>query len=111
MLVFKVASIIQASDGDPEKHKARIKTGMLDTTIVVIKMGDIDRAVELAKDLVEKEGVQAISLCPGFTHEMVAKVKQVVGGRVAINVARGDVPSVLMTAEILGKEGWFPQQH
>lgn len=106
-MVFKAASIVQAPDGDPEKHKARINTGMLDTTIVVIKLGDIDQAVKVAKNLVEKEGVQAISLCPGFTYEMVAKVKQAVGDQVAVNVTRGDVPSVFLTAQILGQEGWF----
>ena len=110
-MVFKTASIVQAPDGDPEKHKARIKTGMLDITIVVIRMLDIDQAVKIAKDLVEKEGVQAINLCPGFNHEMVAKVQETVGGRAAINVARGDIQSVFMIGQILAEEGWFPQQH
>lgn len=107
-MVFKSLGIFQAPDGDPEKHKAKIKTGMLDMTIVIVKRDDIDRAVKIAKDLVEKEGAQSIILCPGFTHEMVARVSQAVSGRAAINVARGDTPSVLMTVENRRKEGWPP---
>jgi hypothetical protein len=57
--------------------------------------------------MVEKEGVQSIILCPGFTHEAITLVRKAVGEGVAINVARGDVPGTMMTAQILTKEGWL----
>jgi hypothetical protein len=58
---------------------------------------------------VKNKGVQSIYLCAGFTHQAVAMVTSAVGGRAAVQVARGDVPSTLMVGEILGKEGWFDE--
>ena len=68
---------------------------------------NIEQAVNVCRDLVQKEGVQAISLCPGFTHEAVARISNAVGEGISISVARGDVPSVMITGGILGNEGWF----
>jgi hypothetical protein len=34
-----------------------------------------------------------------------------VAERVAVNVARGDIPSTMMAGEILTKEGWFSEGH
>jgi len=65
----------------------------------------------VCQDLVQKQGVQSFILCPGFTHQAIAKIANAVGGRAAITVARGDVPSTMLTGEILTKEGWFPEGH
>jgi len=92
-MALETASVIMAPDGDPEKHRASIKTEKLDVTVVVVQLMNFDQAASVCKDLVEKEGVQAISLCPGFTASGVAKVAEAVGEGVPINVARGDVPS------------------
>ena len=105
--MFKSAFIVMAPDGDPDKHRATIKTSKLEFTTVVIEMTNFDQAVEVAKDLVQKQGVKSIYLCAGFTHQAVARVTSAVGGRAAVQVARGDVPSTNMVGEILTKEGWF----
>jgi hypothetical protein len=70
-------------------------------------MGGFDVAARLCQEMVEKEGVQSITLCPGFTHEAVALVRKAVGEGIPINVTRADVPSTMITAQILTKEGWL----
>ena len=62
-MVFKTLSLLQAPDGDPEKHKVTLKTSTTETTVIIVRLGDIDKAVAIAKDMVEKEGIQSISLC------------------------------------------------
>jgi hypothetical protein len=105
--MFKSAFIIMAPDGDPKKHRATIKTEKAELTAVFIEMTNFDQAVDVAKELVQKQGVQSIHLCPGFTHQAVARVAAAVAGRAAVQVSRGDIPSTTMVGEILGKEGWF----
>lgn len=105
--MFKSAFIIMAPDGDPAKHKATVTTEKAQTTVTFIEMANFDQAVEVAKDFVQNKGVQSIYLCPGFTHQAVARIATAVGGRAAVNVARGDGPSSAMVVDILTKEGWF----
>jgi hypothetical protein len=106
-MAFKVAFIVMAPDGDPNKHRTTIKTSKLELTTVVTELRNYDQAVKVCKDLVQKEGVQEFILCPGFRHQAVAKIANAVGESVAINVARGDHPSDRIIDEILKKEGWF----
>jgi len=107
--MFKSAFIVMAPDGDPAKHRATVKTDKAELTAIIIEIMDFDSAVEVAKDLVQNKGVQSIYLCPGFTHQAVARISAAVGGRAAVQVARGDFPSTMMVGEILGKEGWFDE--
>jgi hypothetical protein len=109
--MFKAASIIMAKGADPAKHRATVKCEGFEYTMVGSPLFDFDQAARIAKELVEQQGIQSIILCPGFTHEGVAIVRQAVGEGVAINTARGDVPSTMMTAQILTKEGWLPAGH
>ncbi len=109
--MFKAASVIMAPNADPMKHRASVKGDQFDYTMVVVPLANFDQAAQVCKDLVEKEGIQSISLCPGFSHEGVAKVRSALGEGFPINVSRGDVPSTMMTAQILVKEGWLPAGH
>jgi len=108
--MFKSAFIVMAPDGDPAKHRATIKTDKAELTAVIIEMMNFDQAVEVAKDLVQNQGVQSLYLCAGFTHQAVARVATAVGGRAAVQASRGDVPSTMLVADILGKEGWFDEE-
>ena len=107
--MFKSSFIVMAADGDPAKHRATIKTDKLEFTTVLIELMNFDQAVDVAKDLVQNQGVQSIYLCAGFTHQAVARIAAAVGGRAAVQVARGDPPSTMMVEEILAKEGWFDE--
>ncbi|MGA7677171.1 MAG: DUF6506 family protein [Dehalococcoidia bacterium] len=109
--MFKAATIIMAPNADPLQHRALIKSDRFEYTTVVTPLFDFDQAARVCKELVEKEGVQWISLCPGFSHEGVAKVRSAIGEGVAITVSRGDIPSTMMTDQILTKEGWLPPGH
>ena len=105
-MAFKAGMVIMAPEADPKLHAASIKTPKLELIIVAVESGNLDQAVEVCQNLVQNAGVQSLSLCPGFSHEAVARVASAVGPGVAINVARGDVPSVLLTRQILKQEGW-----
>ncbi len=109
-MIVKSAFVIMAPDGDPKRHRASVKTSKTEITMVVIEEMNFDQAVEVCKDLVQKEGVQVLFLCPGFTHQAVARIASAVGDKVAITVARGDVPSTTLTGEILAKAGFFSEE-
>jgi hypothetical protein len=109
--MFKAANIIMAKGADPAKHRATVKGDGFEYTMVAVPLFEFDQAARVAKELAEKEGIQAMLLCPGFTHEAVALIRQAVGEGVAINTSRGDVPSTMITAQILTQEGWLPAGH
>jgi hypothetical protein len=106
-MAYKAAFVVMAPDGDPNKHRATIKTSKLELNVAVIELMNLEQGVKVCQDLVQKQGVQSIILCPGFSHEAVAKIAEAVGEKVAMIVARGDVPSTMITEGILTKEGWF----
>ena len=110
-MAFKVGCIIMSPDADPKVHRTSLKTAKLELSVVLTKNGDIDQAVDVSKAMVESDGIQEFILCPGFTHEMVARIKKAVGDKASVSVARADAPSVGMVREILVKEGWLPGGH
>jgi len=63
-----------------------------------------DEAIKVAKSVYKKEKIDAIMLCPGFTHSDVAEIFQALEGKVSVNVARGDGPSGKISQEVLQKE-------
>ncbi len=107
-MIVKSAFVIMAPDGDPNRHRASVKTSKTEVTTVIIEENNFNQAVKVCQDLVQKEGVQVIFLCPGFTHQAVAQIAEAVGEKVAVHVARGDVPSSDLTGEILTEAGFFP---
>ena len=56
----------------------------------------------------EREKVQELGLCPGWSYEDIARFKQVIGGGVAVFVLRGNVLNTIRVAQVLKEEGWFP---
>jgi hypothetical protein len=106
-MAFKAAVVVMAPDVDPEKHRTTVKTDRLESTMVLVPLMDFERAAQVCRDLVKKEGIQSLILCPGFTSSGVSMVANAVGEGVPVNVARGDVPSVIATSGILAQEGWF----
>ena len=52
----------------------------------------------------EKEKIDAVLLCPGFTHNDVAEIWQALEGKVSVNVARGDGPSNKISQSVLQRE-------
>ncbi|MEA1913133.1 MAG: DUF6506 family protein [candidate division WOR-3 bacterium] len=104
-MAFKVLFLTHAPDAEPEKHRCVIETPIYKLFVVLVR--DQEKAVEECKNLVEKEGINSILLCPGFTHRDVAEIATAVGGKVAVAVARGDGPSSRVSKEVMKREGWF----
>lgn len=50
-------------DGDPDRYRASIKTSKTELTVVVIEK-NLEQAVKVCKDLVQKEGVQSLIFAP-----------------------------------------------
>jgi len=90
-MAFKTLFLAHAPDADMEKHKNVIKTEMYQLFTVIVK--NQEEAVNVCREMVEKEKIDSILLCPGFTHANVAEIAGTAGVNVAVSVARGDGPS------------------
>ena len=104
-MAFKVVFIAHAPDAEPEKHQCVVETSKYKLLVRLVK--NQKQAVEVCKRLVKEEGIHSILLCPGFTHQNVAEISEVVGKNVGISVARGDGPSSKIAKDVMKREGWF----
>jgi len=104
-MAFKVVFIAHAPDAEPEKHQCMVETPKYKLLVRLVK--NQEQAVEVCKKLVREEGIHSILLCPGFTHQNVAEISEVVGKNVGISVARGDGPGSKVAKEVMKREGWF----
>lgn len=101
-MAFKALFLAHAPDADSEKHNSIIDTGKYRLSIVVVKTQA--EAIKISKNIYKKEKIDAIILCPGFTHSDVAEIFQALEGKVSVNVARGDGPSSKISQAVLQKE-------
>ena len=90
-MAFKALFMAHAPDAEKSEHRSFIDTGMYQLWTVVVK--NQQDAIETCQELVEENQINAILLCPGFTHVDVAEIANVVGPNVGVSVARGDRPS------------------
>jgi len=101
-MAFKTLFIAHAPDADYKKHKSIIDTGKYWLLTSVVKSQD--EAIKLSKSIYEKEKIDAIILCPGFSHSDVAEIFQALDGKVSVNVARGDGLSSRIAQTVIQKE-------
>jgi len=101
-MAFKTVFIAHAPDADFEKHHNLIETGKYKLYTYVVKTQN--EAIKVCKDLYEKEQIESVLLCPGFTHKNVAEIFTALENQVAVCVARGDGPGNKITAPILQRE-------
>ena len=101
-MAFKSLFIAHAPDADCKKHKSAIDTGKLKLFTIVVKSQD--EAIKVSKSMYEKERIDGIILCPGFTHVDVAEIFRALEGIMSVSVARGDGPSNQITQPVLQKE-------
>lgn len=83
------AFIFAAPEADPKVHRTVITTPVVELTVVGVK--NYDEAVEVAVDLVENHGVNAVELCAGFGNEGIAMVSKAVAGRAAVGAVKFDI--------------------
>lgn len=103
-MAFKALFIAHAPDAEPAKHHSLIETGKYKLFSCVVKTQE--EAIKVSKDLYEKEKIDSIILCPGFTHKDVAGLFEALNGKVAVCVSRGDGPSSQITGPVLQREFW-----
>ena len=101
-MAFKVLFMAHAPDAAKDKHRSIIDTGKYKLFTVVVK--NQEDALSVAKEMHEKEKLDSLILCPGFTHTDVASIFQALQGKVGITVARGDGPSNRISQAIIQKE-------
>ena len=104
-MAFKVLFLAHTPVAEPEKHQCVVETSKYKLLVRLVK--NQEQAVEVCKKLVREEGIHSVLLCPGFTHQNVAKISKAVGENVGVSVARGDGPSGKITKEVMKREGWF----
>lgn len=104
-MAFKVLFLAHAPDADKKIHRNKIDTGMYQLFTVVVK--NQVEAVAVCQQYVEKEQIDSVLLCPGFTHADVAEITEVAGGNVGVCVARGDGPSGKISLAARKREGYL----
>ena len=107
-MAFKVLFLAHAPDADKEKHRSAIATGMYQLYSVVVR--NQAESIEVCRDFVEKENIDSVLLCPGFTHSDVAEIVKAVGSNVAVSVARGDGPSGKVSLAARRREGYLAKR-
>jgi len=103
-MAFKALFIAHAPDADYEKHNSIIDTGIYKLLSYVVKSQD--EAIKVARTIYEKEKIEAILLCPGFTHSDVSEIFKALDGKVSVSVARGDGPSNKISQSVIQRE-WY----
>ena len=103
-MAFKVLFLAHAPDGDYMKHNSLIDTGMYKLHTYVVKTQS--DALKISKELYEKDNIDAIILCPGFTHKNVSEIFEMLNGKVSVNISRGDGPSAIISKKARDREGY-----
>jgi len=107
-VAFKVLFLAHAPDADKEEHRSVIDTGKYRLFTVVVRSQA--EALEVCKEFVEKEDIDSVLLCPGFTHRDVAEIAEAVGESVGVTVARGDGPSNKVSLAARKREGYLRKE-
>jgi hypothetical protein len=94
-MAFKAVFIAHAPDADAQKHHGLIDTGKYRLHTHVVRSQA--EALQVCRALYEKEKIDSVLLCPGFTHQDVSEI-------FAVCVSRGDGPSSKLTAPVLQRE-------
>lgn len=100
-MAFTALLLSHAPDADYTKHRAAIDTGKYKLFTVVVK--NQEEALKVARQMHEEEKIDAIMLCPGFTHTDTAELFQAFDGKVSVSVSRGDGPSSRIALEAMQK--------
>ncbi|MBS3782266.1 MAG: hypothetical protein KGY68_06635 [Candidatus Thermoplasmatota archaeon] len=101
---FRTLFMAHTPEAEKEEHKAKIETEKYVLYVNLVR--GQEEALKTAEEYAEKEGIQSIILCPGFTHEDVAEISESLDD-VGVTVARGDGPSGRIAKEAMQKAGWF----
>ncbi len=104
-MAFKTLFMAHAPDADKERHRCFIDTGKHHLDVVIVK--NQAEALDVCTSMFREKKIDAIMLCPGFTHQDIAEIVKATENKVAVCVARGDGPSNRISQEALKREGFF----
>ncbi len=104
-MTFKALFIAHSPDADYQKHRSVIDTGMYKLFSIVVRTQE--EALQVSKEYLQNESIEAIILCPGFKHGDVAEIFEALEGKVSVNVSRGDGPSGKISMRAMKKAGYF----
>jgi hypothetical protein len=107
-MAFKALFLPHAPDADKGKHRSVIDTGKCRLFTVVVR--NQAETLEVCREFVEKEGIDSVLLCPGFTHGDVAGIAEAVGGSVGVGVARSNGPSNKVSLTAMERAGYFRKE-
>ena len=107
-MAFKALFLAHAPDADKEKHRSIIDTGKYQLFTVAVR--NHAEALEVCKEFVEKEAIDSVLLCPGFTHRDVAGIAEAVGADVGVCVARCDGPSSKASLAAMERAGYLRKE-
>ena len=96
---LKAVFMVMLPESDPEKHIATVSTPVAELTVVCVK--DIEEAVKVSKELVEK-GIKAIELCSAFGNTEVARISEAVGKDVIVGTVRFDLENSAKFMKLAG---------
>jgi hypothetical protein len=102
---FNSLFISYAPDADKTIHRNTINTGKYKLITVVVK--NLKEALDVCDELIKKEALDSILLCPGFTHQDVAEIVNATHNQVGVVVARGDGPSAKIVQQAFKRAGYF----
>jgi Family of unknown function (DUF6506) len=105
---FTAVFIAHVPDADPEKHRSVLQTDLY--TLFSALVQNTDQALDVCQKLVAEEGVQSVLLCPGNSHQDVARIVETLGDGVSVSVARGDSRSMRVATQAMERAGWFSGQ-
>ena len=87
---------------DPAKDRSVLDTSKY-TCYTVLVQNQV-QALEECQKLVQKEGVNSITFCPGFSDKDVAQISDIVGENVGICVARGDSNNSKIVSKLIEQD-------
>ena len=97
--MLKEGFLVLVDGADPNKDRISIVKDNYKAIMVLIK--DEDQSIDIAKELVDEEGINAFILCAGFSNECIGKLSSELGDNTAVSVTRGDNRSSSIVSKLL----------
>lgn len=94
---FNTLYVSKWADGDHTDTRV-IETGTY--TLHSMVAGDCPDRAEVIASYCRDNSIHSVVLCPGFTHQIVARVASAVGESVAVAVSRTDGPGSAVTGPV-----------
>lgn len=103
---FRTGFISLVPDADYREDGCDLETSVYELHVRLVR--DQGEALKVCEELVEEE-IHSLILCPGFNHQMVAEISEVLGDEIGVTVARGDSSAGSIARKAMKEAGWFAE--